>query len=86
MHPKTTEAYEQKYAASLPFSLRARQVIAGATTHDRRGFGPFGVYIDHAEGARKWDVAGNGFIDYWMGHGALLCGHGFRPVAFADST
>ena len=83
LHPETTEAYQQKYATSLPFSLRARQVIAGATTHDRRGFGPFGVYIDHAEGARKWDLAGNAIIDYWMGHGALLCGHGYRPVVDA---
>lgn len=83
LHPETTQAYEAKYADSLPYSLRARKIIAGATTHDRRGFGPFGVYIDHAEGAIKVDVAGNQIIDYWMGHGALLCGHQFRPVVEA---
>src|SRR5262249_19779553 len=49
----------------------------------RRGFGPFSVYMERAEGARKWDVAGHGFIDYWMGHGALLMGHGFAPVVEA---
>ncbi len=83
LHEPTTLDYERKYAASLPYSLRARKIIAGANTHDRRSFGPFGVYIDHAAGARKWDVAGNAFIDYWMGHGSLLCGHGFRPVVDA---
>lgn len=85
LHEQTTRDYKQKYAASLPYSCRARKIIAGATTHDRRGFGPFGVYIDHAEGARKWDIAGNALIDYWMGHGSLLCGHGFRPVVEAVS-
>lgn len=86
LHEPTTAAYEKKYALSKTFSLRARKVIAGATTHDRRGFGPFGVYIDRAQGARKWDVAGNPFIDYWMGHGALLQGHGFGPIVEAITS
>src|SRR5204863_2747839 len=36
-----------------------------------------------AEGAYKWDVSGRRLIDYWMGHGALLLGHGFPPVVEA---
>lgn len=78
-----TAAYAQKYAASRAFSERARRVIAGATTHDRRGFGPFAPYFERAEGPYKWDVAGRRLIDYWMGHGSLLLGHGFQPVVEA---
>src|SRR5207249_7501671 len=62
---------------------RAENVIAGAATHDRRGFGPFPLYVNRAEGARKWEVTGGPLIDYWMGHGALLMGHSFPPVVEA---
>ncbi|WP_405940721.1 aspartate aminotransferase family protein [Streptomyces sp. NBC_00207] len=39
--------------------------------------------MDRADGPWKWDIAGNRFVDYWMGHGALLCGHGFAQVVEA---
>ena len=79
----TMAPYEQRLAASLLVARRARKVIAGATTHDRRDFGPFPVYYTRAKGAYKWDVSGRRIIDYWMGHGALLMGHGFAPVVNA---
>jgi glutamate-1-semialdehyde 2,1-aminomutase len=28
-----------------------------------------------ALGSRKWDVDGHEYVDYWMGHGALILGH-----------
>ena len=37
------------------------------------------VYIERAQGARKWDVDGNEYVDYFGGHGALLLGHN-HPV------
>jgi glutamate-1-semialdehyde 2,1-aminomutase len=76
-------AYEAHFADSGKIYERAQNVIAGATTHDRREFGPFPIYVDHAAGARKWDVGGRPLIDYWMGHGALLMGHDFAPVVEA---
>lgn len=83
LHEETTRAYQEKFALSRPLAYRAQWAIAGAATHDRRGFGPFGVYVARAEGPRKWDVAGQPIIDLWMGHGALLMGHGFPPVVEA---
>jgi len=68
-----------RYAALHPTSARlateARRVFPGGVTHDARYLTPFPLYIDHARGARKWDVDGNELIDYVMGHGALLLGH-----------
>jgi len=64
MHPKSAALYE-----------RARGVIAGGITHDGRNLKPFPVYIDRALGSRKWDVDGHEYVDYWMGHGALILGH-----------
>ena len=31
--------------------------------------------VERAEGSRKWDVDGNEYVDYTMGHGALILGH-----------
>jgi glutamate-1-semialdehyde 2,1-aminomutase len=83
---ETTEdvaVYAERFQGSAVIYQRALQVIAGATTHDRRGFGPFPVYVERSEGPWKWDVQGRRLIDYWMGHGSLLLGHGFPPVVEA---
>ena len=67
------------YAAALPASRalyeRARRLFPDAVTHDNRRMQPFPLYVDRAEGAYKWDVDGHRYVDYWMGHGALLLGH-----------
>jgi len=64
LHPKSEALYE-----------RARGVIPGGVTHDGRHLKPFPIYVDRAEGPLKWDVDGNEYVDYWMGHGALFLGH-----------
>jgi glutamate-1-semialdehyde 2,1-aminomutase len=77
------EDYRELYAASGRLFERSKKVVAGLTTHDRRGFGPFPVFVERADGAVKWDVSGCKLIDYWIGHGALLCGHNYPPVVEA---
>src|SRR4051812_41058414 len=63
---------------------RALHVFPSGVTHDNRYFGSVEpVYISHASGSRKWDVDGNEYIDYWMGHGALLLGHGHPAIVGA---
>ena len=47
---------------------------------------PFPLYVDHAQGSRKWDVDGNELICYVMGHGALLLGHNHPRVQEAAMT
>src|SRR5262245_32058384 len=64
LHPKSKALYE-----------RARRVIPGGITHDGRHLAPFPVYVERAQGSRKWDVDGHEYVDYWMGHGALFLGH-----------
>src|SRR6266508_621721 len=55
---------------------RALKLFPSGVTHDNRYFGPIEpVYIDRTNGSRKWDVDGNEYVDYWMGHGALFLGH-----------
>src|SRR4029453_18297745 len=62
---------------------RARNVTSGGITHDGRHLNPYPVYIDRALGSRKWDVDGNEYVDYWMGHGALILGHCHPAVVTA---
>src|SRR5919201_125214 len=77
------EAFRRKFARSAELYRRSREAIAGGITHDGRNFAPFPIYIEHADGARKWDVDGNELVDHWMGHGALLLGHGYDQVTAA---
>jgi glutamate-1-semialdehyde 2,1-aminomutase len=77
------ETFRRKFARSAELYDRSRHAIAGGITHDSRGFAPFPIYVERADGARKWDVDGNELVDHWMGHGALLLGHNHPQVAAA---
>jgi len=69
------DTYRAKHPTSARLAERARRAIPGGVTHDIRHLQPFAIYVDRAGGTRKWDVDGNEYIDYWMGHGALFLGH-----------
>ena len=69
------ERYRALHPHSAELHRRAERTFPNGVTHDIRYFAPFPIYVDHALGARKWDVDGNEIIDYVMGHGALLLGH-----------
>jgi glutamate-1-semialdehyde 2,1-aminomutase len=63
---------------------RALKLFPSGVTHDHRYFGSLEpVYIERALGSRKWDVDGNEYVDYWMGHGSLLLGHGHPAIVEA---
>ena len=68
---------------SAALYARARQVFPSGVTHDNRYSSSGPIYIDHAAGSRKWDVDGREYIDYWMGHGSLLLGHGYSAIVEA---
>ncbi len=75
---------EEKYIEQRPKSKalfeRARNIFPSGITHDIRYLLPFPIYVSKAEGSRKWDVDGNEYVDFAMGHGALLLGHGREEV------
>jgi len=71
-HPKSKELYG-----------RARDCYASGVSHDGRHARPFPIYFTRAEGTRKWDVDGNEYVDYVMGHGGLIFGYGDERVMAA---
>ncbi|MGB2694740.1 MAG: aspartate aminotransferase family protein [Dehalococcoidia bacterium] len=74
------ERFEQLHPASRKLHERASRLFPDGVTHDVRFFRPFPLYVERADGSRKWDVDGNELIDYVMGHGALLLGHNHPHV------
>src|ERR1700738_1650333 len=77
------EEFSKRFPRSAELYKRSREAIAGGITHDSRNFAPFPIYIERAEGARKWDVDGNELIHHWMGPGFLLLGPGPPQVTAA---
>ncbi len=71
--------YRQTFNQSATLYERALERFPNGVTHDGRFMRPFPVYIDRAQGSRKWSVEGREIIDYWMGHGSLILGHS-HPV------
>jgi 4-aminobutyrate aminotransferase-like enzyme len=83
----TTPTIATDYAARFPGSMglweRARRRIPSGINHDVRRVLPFPLYMDRAQGCRKWDVDGNEFIDLCTGHGALILGHSHPAIVKA---
>src|SRR5262249_37418596 len=75
--------YAEKYPESARLHPEAQGLLPGGVTHMARTFDPFPIYVDRCVGAHKWDVDGNQYIDYWMGHGAMLLGHAHPAVVEA---
>lgn len=70
----SSEHYVARHPRSKQLAERASKVSRGIH-HDARHLVPFPIFGDRAEGIRVWDVDGHEYIDYTMGHGALLLGH-----------
>jgi len=86
---KLRDAYADALPASRALFERAQRLFPDAVTHDNRRMQPFPLYVDRAEAACKWDVDGRRYVDYWMGHGALLFGHnppGVREAVLEQAT
>ena len=82
--PGIVEEYVRSHPRSQELHERARRILpANGATHAARVLDPFRPYITHASGSRKWDVDGNEYIDYVLGHGALILGHGHPDVVAA---
>ena len=80
-------AYRERTRRSAELAKEALELFPSGITHDSRKLDPYTIYVDRAEGPRKWDVDGNEYVDYFGGHGALLLGH-HRPEidrAIADA-
>ena len=81
---RLVEEYKRTHPKSGELHERAVKIFAAnGATASVRILTPYRPYITHAQGSKKWDVDGNEYIDYVMGHGSLLLGHGHPAVVKA---
>jgi len=74
------ERFQDLHPSSRRLHERAARLFPDGVTHDIRHFTPFPLYVERAQGSRKWDVDGNEIVDLVMGHGALFLGHNHPEV------
>jgi glutamate-1-semialdehyde 2,1-aminomutase len=69
----------QRYVARTPKSKslyeRAKRVLPGGVSYSIRYFEPYPFYTARAQGSKLYDVDGNEYVDFWLGHTALILGH-----------
>lgn len=75
--------YKARTQGSGKLFERAIKVLPSGITHDARYLDPYSIHVAKARGARKWDVDGNEYVDYFGGHGAMLLGHSHPAVVEA---
>lgn len=77
--------YESKTRKSKRWYSRSAKIFAGGVNHNIRFFEPYPFVTNAAKGRYLFDVDGNRYTDYWMGHWALILGHSPKPVVKALS-
>ncbi|MEM4552982.1 MAG: aspartate aminotransferase family protein [Ignisphaera sp.] len=72
---RLSSKYVEKTRRSREMFERALRVLPGGVTYHIRYLEPYPIYVSRAKGSIVWDVDGNEYDDYWMGHGAHILGH-----------
>ena len=71
------------YPASKALYEAARGFTTEGVQHAGRFQKPHPIYMERAQGSRIWDADGNEYIDFSLGSGPLLLGHGHPKVVHA---
>jgi glutamate-1-semialdehyde 2,1-aminomutase len=77
--------YIDRTPRSKKLFQRAKKVLPSGVTYGLRAINPHPFYLKKAKGVKLYDVDGNVYTDYWVGHGALILGHSPKPVVEAVS-
>jgi glutamate-1-semialdehyde 2,1-aminomutase len=71
--------YVSKTPNSRSLYERAKKVLPGGVSYSIRYFEPYPFYTARAKGSKLYDVDGNEYVDFWLGHTTMILGHG-HPV------
>jgi glutamate-1-semialdehyde 2,1-aminomutase len=81
-----SKAYISRTKKSRLLYERAKRVLPAGVSYGIRFFEPYPFYTAKARGSKLYDVDGNEYVDYWLGHTALILGHTAPPVVKAVRT
>lgn len=69
------DLYKKKTHNSKKFYDNSVKIFPGGISHNIRFFRPYPFFVSKARDKHLFDVDGNKYVDYWMGHWALILGH-----------
>jgi glutamate-1-semialdehyde 2,1-aminomutase len=78
--------YVSKTLKSKALYERAKKVLPAGVSYGIRYYEPYPFYTDKARGSKLHDVDGNVYVDFWLGHTALILGHSPPEVVEAVKT
>jgi glutamate-1-semialdehyde 2,1-aminomutase len=67
--------YTSRTSKSRSLYERAKRVLPAGVSYGIRYFEPYPFYTARARGSHLYDVDGNEYVDFWLGHTALILGH-----------
>ncbi len=78
-------SYVSKTPNSRILYERAKNVLPAGVSYGVRYFEPYPFYTAKAKGSKLYDVDDNEYVDFWLGHTALILGHANPAVTNAVS-
>ena len=69
------DSYTSKTQKSKKLYERAKSVLPAGVSYAIRHFEPYPFYTARSKGSKLFDVDGNEYVDFWLGHTALILGH-----------
>jgi glutamate-1-semialdehyde 2,1-aminomutase len=69
------DSYVSKTRKSKALYERAKKFLPAGVSYAIRHFEPYPFYTAKAKGSKLYDVDGNEYVDFWLGHTALILGH-----------
>jgi glutamate-1-semialdehyde 2,1-aminomutase len=76
-------ALGERLPRSIEFRKTASQSLAGGVACSWHALSPHTIYGSRGEGARIWDLDGNGYVDMHCGYGVMVTGHAHPAVVAA---
>jgi len=70
-----TDLYLARTVKSRKLYERAKRVLPAGVSYFIRFMEPYPFYTARAKGSKLYDVDGNEYVDFWIGHYALILGH-----------
>ncbi len=69
------DRYLSATAKSKKLHERAKRVLPAGVSYFVRFMQPYPFYTSRAKGSKLFDIDGNEYVDFWIGHYALILGH-----------
>jgi len=79
-----SDPYISKTQKSKEIYERAKKFLPAGVSYAIRHFEPYPFYTANAKGSKLFDVDGNEYVDFWLGHTALILGH--SPPAVIEAV